>query len=157
MGGRRPNTTQLNKLRGTKDPANENQPTAQEGLPDKPEGLSPTASSEWDQIVAELTDLGIISEADRAVIEMAARYAGHYHDADADVQKHGLTVVTKQGMKANPSIRARDDAARIRKTYLDALGLTPASRSKVSVVTDPDDWDELDEILHDRPGKMPRN
>ncbi len=157
MGGRRPNTTQLNKLRGTENPVNENQPTAQEGLPDKPEGLSPTASNEWDLIVAELTDLGIISGADRAAIHMAALYAGYFAEAAEDVRANGLTVVTKQGMKANPSIRARDDAARIRKSYLETLGLTPASRSKVSVVTDPDDWDELDEILHDRPEKLPRN
>jgi phage terminase small subunit len=51
-------------------------------------------------------------------------------------------------MKANPSIRARDDAARIRKTYLEALGLTPASRSKVSRTTDPGD-DELAFLFSD--------
>jgi P27 family predicted phage terminase small subunit len=148
MGGRKPNTTQLNKLRGTKDPVNENQPSAPEGAPDKPEGLSPTASSEWDQIVAELTDLGIISEADRAAIHMAALYAGYFAEAAEDVRTNGLTVATKQGMKANPSIRARDDAARIRKTYLEALGLTPASRSKVSRTTDPGD-DELAFLYND--------
>ena len=77
---------------------------------------------------------------------IAARYAGHYHDADANVREHGLTVATKQGMKANPSIRARDDAARIRKAYLDALGLTPASRSRVSVSA-PESGPSLEDVL----------
>jgi P27 family predicted phage terminase small subunit len=148
MAGRRPNTALKNKLWGTKNPVNDNQPSAPEGAPEKPEGLSATASREWDLLVCELTELGIISECDRATIEMAARYAGHYHDADATVQAEGLTVATKQGMKANPSIRARDDAARIRKTYLEALGLTPASRSKVSRTTDAGGGDELDAILN---------
>src|SRR5262245_36247178 len=110
------------------------QAIAPDGAPDKPESLCAVASAEWDLLVAELTELGTISQVDRAAIEMAARYAGHYHEAEADVRKNGLTVATKTGAKANPSIRARDDAARIRKTYLEGLGLTPASRSRVSTV-----------------------
>jgi P27 family predicted phage terminase small subunit len=103
--------------------------------PEKPNSLSPVASAEWDMLIAELTEMGAISQVDRAAIEMAARYAGYFAEAAEDVQKHGLTVPTKTGAKANPSIRARDDAARIRKTYLEALGLTPASRSRVSTTS----------------------
>jgi P27 family predicted phage terminase small subunit len=97
-------------------------------------------------LVAELTATGAISQVDRAAIEMAARYGGYFAEAAEDVQKHGLTVSTKTGAKANPSIRARDDAARIRKTYLEALGLTPASRSRVSA-TPPDSAPTLEELL----------
>jgi P27 family predicted phage terminase small subunit len=121
--------------------------TAPEGTPEKPESLSTVASLEWDMLVAELTELGVISQVDRAAIEMAARYAGYFAEAAEDVQQHGLTVATKTGAKANPSIRARDDAARIRKTYLEALGLTPASRSRVSTPT-PDSGPSLDDILN---------
>lgn len=123
------------------------QATAPEGTPGKPAGLSPVAAAEWDMLVAELTEMGVISQVDRAAIEMAARYAGYFAEAAEDVQKHGLTVPTKTGAKANPSIRARDDAARIRKTYLEALGLTPASRSRVST-TSADDGPTLDELLN---------
>src|ERR1041385_7022999 len=77
---------------------------ATQGTPGKPEGVSDLASAEWDSLVAELTELGTISSVDRAAIEMAARYAGHYHEANADVLKHGLLVTTKTGLKANPSI-----------------------------------------------------
>ena len=97
-------------------------------------------------LVAELSELGTISEVDRACIEMAARYAGHYYEAAAEVARDGLTVETKQGCKANPSLRARDDAARIRKSYLEALGLTPTSRTKVAT-TQPDDVPDLEDIL----------
>lgn len=123
------------------------QATAPEGTPEKPQGLSPIASEEWDMLIAELTDTGAISQVDRAAIEMAARYAGYFAEAADDVEKHGLTVPTKTGAKANPSIRARDDAARIRKTYLEALGLTPASRSRVSTAA-PDSGPTLEEILN---------
>lgn len=122
------------------------QATAPEGTPEKPEGLSPVASSEWNHIVCELTDMGALSHVDRAAIEMAARYAGYFHEAAEDVEENGLTVPTKTGAKANPSIRARDDAARIRKTYLEALGLTPASRSRVSTPA-PNDGPSLEDIL----------
>jgi len=123
------------------------QATAPEGTPEKPQGLSAIASAEWDMLIAELTDMGSISQVDRAAIEMAARYAGYFAEAAEDVQKHGLTVPTKTGAKANPSIRARDDAARIRKTYLEALGLTPASRSRVTTAT-PDSGPTLEDILN---------
>jgi len=98
-------------------------------------------------LICELTDMGTISQVDRAAIEMAARYAGYFAEAAEDVQEHGLTVATKTGAKANPSIRARDDAARIRKTYLEALGLTPASRSRVSVAQ-PESGPSLEDILN---------
>lgn len=124
------------------------QATAHEGAPDKPAGLSHAASAEWDFLVSELTELGTISSVDRAAVHMAALYAGYFAEAAEDVRAHGLTVVTKQGMKANPSIRARDDAARIRKSYLETLGLTPASRSKVSRTTESGDGKTLEDILN---------
>jgi P27 family predicted phage terminase small subunit len=123
------------------------QPIAPSGQPQKPKGLSPEASVEWDLLVAELTDLGTISEVDRACVEMAARYAGHYHQAATEVAKDGLTVETKQGFKAHPSLRSRDDAARIRKSYLEALGLTPTSRTKVSAI--PADAPSMEDLLND--------
>lgn len=123
------------------------QATAPEGTPEKPQGLSPVASQEWDMLICELTDMGTISQVDRAAIEMAARYAGYFAEAAEDVQEHGLTVATKTGAKANPSIRARDDAARIRKTYLEALGLTPASRSRVSAAH-PESGPSLEDFLN---------
>jgi P27 family predicted phage terminase small subunit len=119
-----------------------------EGAPEKPEGLSAVASAAWDALVGDLTELGIISEVDRAAIEMAARYTGHYAEAAADVKANGLTIPTKQGAKANPSIRARDDAARILKSYLVELGLTPAARSKVQHAAQPSsDVPSLEDIL----------
>ena len=122
------------------------QPIAPNGRPDKPIDLSAVASAEWDLLVSELTRLGTLSEVDRACIEMAARYAGHYQQAAADVAREGLTVQTKQGFKAHPSLRARDDAARIRKSYLEALGLTPTSRTKVSAHS-PDEEPTLEDVL----------
>lgn len=121
--------------------------SAPEGTPAKAQDLSTIASAEWDMLVAELTEMGALSEVDRAAIEMASRYAGYFAEAADDVQKNGLTLATKSGAKANPSIRARDDAARIRKTYLEALGLTPASRSRVSTAA-PDSGPTLQDILN---------
>jgi P27 family predicted phage terminase small subunit len=146
MAGRRPNTEQTNKLHGTRGAANENQVDAPTGAPEKPD-LSPIASEEWDTLCYELSQIGALSQVDRGAIEMAARYYAHYLEADAAVQKDGLIVVTKSGTKANPSIRARDDSARIRKAYLESLGLTPASRSRVSRVSDPDDAEDLEQLL----------
>lgn len=113
------------------------QAVAPGGSPEKPSGLSAVASAEWDALVAELDKLGTISEVDRACVEMAARYAGFFAEAAEEVQTNGLTIATKTGAKANPTIRARDDAARIRKAYLESLGLTPGSRSRVSTPTKP--------------------
>ena len=113
------------------------QASAPPGTPEKPSGLSPAASAEWEMLVAELTELGTLSIVDRAAIEMAARYGALFYDADAKVEKDGIVVSSKSGTKLNPALRARDDAARIRKMYLDSLGLTPASRTRVAVPEKP--------------------
>jgi P27 family predicted phage terminase small subunit len=78
---------------------------------------------------------------------MAALYAGYFAEAAADVEANGLTIATKTGAKANPSIRARDDSARILKSYLESLGLTPASRSRVSIPA-PDPGPSLEDIIN---------
>lgn len=134
------------------------QPIAPDGCPVKPKDLSQAASVEWDLLVEELSKLNTLSVVDRACIEMAARYAGHYHQAAADVARSGLTVETKQGFKAHPSLRARDDAARIRKSYLESLGLTPTSRTKVSAASSDDD-PTLEDVLEGdgTPGSAKRN
>lgn len=134
-------------MAGRRPKPNGPQATAPEGTPEKPKGLSPVASLEWDMLVGELTEMGVLSQVDRAAIEMAARYAGYFHDAAEDVEENGLTVPTKTGAKANPSIRARDDAARIRKAYLESLGLTPSSRSRVSTPA-PEPGRSLEDVLN---------
>jgi len=109
-------------------------------------------------LVAELSEMGAISQVDRAAIEMGARYAAYFAEAADDVHKKGLTVPTKTGAKANPSIRSRDDAARIRKAYLEALGLTPASRSRVTT-SEPESGPSLEDLLDGdgTPGSAKRN
>jgi P27 family predicted phage terminase small subunit len=129
-------------------PANKGpQAAAPSGEPNKPEGLSAIASQEWDALVEELQQLGTLSTVDRATIEMAARYAGYFAEAAEDVRENGLTLETKTGSKSNPSIRSRDDSARIRKSYLESLGLTPASRSRVAKPVGSDSEDSLESIL----------
>jgi P27 family predicted phage terminase small subunit len=122
--------------------------TPPQGPPVKPAGLTEVASAEWYALIIELTALGSLSTCDRAAIHMSALYAGFFAEAAADVAKNGLTVLTKQGSKCNPSLRARDDAARIRKAYLESLGLTPTSRGKVAArVADGDSKDAAFEDL----------
>jgi len=98
-------------------------------------------------LVGELSELGTISQVNRASIEMAARYVGYFAEATEDVRKHSRTLPAKTGTKANPSTRARDDAARIRNTCLEALGLTPASRFRVSTPA-ADPGPSLEDILN---------
>lgn len=109
------------------------QASAPPGCPEQPSGLSDAAAEEWGMLIAELTELGTLSTVDRAAIEMAARYGALFYAADAQVERDGIVVASKSGTKLNPALRARDDAARIRKLYLDSLGLTPASRTRVAV------------------------
>ena len=100
MRGRPPVPKAINELRG--DPGRrrryEKEPEAPSGIPDCPEHLDNIAKAEWFATASILKDMGLLSRADRAALEMYCSAYSRYRKAAEHVAKYGEVILTKFGL-----------------------------------------------------------
>ena len=129
--GRKPLATAAKRDNGSfkKNPARENkrEPIPAEGAPSKPEHIANdlVANSYWDHAVAQLTEMKLISKADRSVLEKFAEAMAFSRQAFKDRDIAEWTKAT--------------NACRL---LMVELGLTPSARSRL-VVRDKEEEDDF--------------
>ena len=144
--GRKPLPTALKLIKNNsaKRPINKREAQVPLSQPVPPDFLTPDAKAEWIRVVATLNKAGLMTDLDCGAL---AAYAGAYgrwalaertllEMAKQDKVFHGLMVKTTHGnIIQNPLIgtanRARHDMVRFSIEF----GMTPSSRSQVSVNT----------------------
>ena len=119
------------------------------GQPAKPQGLSEAAARYWDQLLDEMSRSGIaLIPGDASIIAMAATIKADLATAWAYLQEHGRYTVSKTGVqKLSP---AAEDIGKLNEKLarcLWQLGLTPKSRGNQVKAIEPDEDDELTDIL----------
>ena len=119
------------------------------GVPEKPANLSEAASRNWDRLIREMEDSGImLIPGFRAAIVQAATIQADLEVAWADVHKNGRYIITKTGVKKiNPAV---EDTHKLNEKLMRALyqlGLTPKSLGG-NAGKDKDDGPTLDEVLN---------
>lgn len=145
MGARGPKAkpTALKIVQGTyrADRAAANEPVPQSGVPSCPTWLAPDGKREWKRLADELAALGLLSEVDRTALALYCQAFAEYREAARIVKAKGLTTVSDKGnVLQHPAVSIRNDAwRRVMKAAAD-FGMTPASRSRISV---PERDDEL--------------
>lgn len=157
--GRKPKPTALKLLDGTRaDRINTAEPSPAKGRPERPAHLDDVACAEWDRIVPQLEQLGVLSQVDGAAL---ALYCGAFSEmlaAEASVREYGLLIDTgitaegaTPGKKANPAVAiARQARAQLHRLLVE-FGLTPSSRSRLKANTAERPRDALEEFLRKRP------
>ena len=128
--------TRLKKIQGTyradRDAGNEPEPTIE--IPKCPTFLKGEARREWKRISVELEQLGLISQIDRAALAAYCSCWAQFAETEKLLQTDGLTVVTPKGhVQQRPEVSIRRAALDQMKAYLTEFGLTPASRSRISL------------------------
>lgn len=165
MPGPKPKPTNLKKLEGDihkeRWPKNEPQPSS--GKPTCPGHLSRIAKTEWYRISKELDVLGLLSQIDRAAL---AAYCSAYSRwvkaeraitalekkwEDVDPAFSLITPTPNGTFQVQPLVSVSNKALVLMHKYLTEFGMTPASRTRISVDKQ-DKEDELDEFL--KTGKM---
>ena len=143
--GRRPTPTALKKLRGNpgKRELNDKEPTPETGEPEMPKGLSKFAVEKWKSLVPELLALGVLTKLDGEALANLCTAYSHQRMAENAIQRLGTTVkeaiVSRRGKfvghkyKPNPDLKHWNDATKIMKQFEVEFGLTPASRSHISI------------------------
>lgn len=150
MSGPPPKPTQLKRLEGNpgKRPLNENEPQPKTSRPTCPAILTGPAKTEWKRIVPELEELGLLSELDRAALAMYCIAWGQVVTLGKMLKDQSPIIRTPNGAVIdNPLISQRDRAMKLAHKFLTEFGMTPSSRSRVSVTGGTGERDELEDLL----------
>jgi P27 family predicted phage terminase small subunit len=150
-GGNGAKPSALKKLAGYpgKRKLNKQEPQLAVGEPLLPEGLSAEAKQEWQRIVPMLLNMKVLTEADGSALAAYCSCFAMWMQAEQEIAELGITLRTEFGYKKNPAISVRSDSLRLMKTFLIEFGLTPASRSKLSISNASDHVDPFEKFLAD--------
>ena len=136
MRGRKPNPTALRRLNGNpgKRGYNHLEPVAPEGLPDCPPHLSELARAEWDRIAQVLYEMGVLTMVDRAALAAYCQAYARWAEAEEKLKETPVMLKTPSGyVQQSPWLSVANKQMELMGRYMAELGITPASRSRVSV------------------------
>ena len=140
MRGRKPTPTRVKLLRGNPGhrPLNEGEPQPTPLAPACPPELSPAAKDEWNRIIAELVELGLMTRLDRAALAAYCQAYAMWSDAIQAVQKFGPLVKSPNGYpQVSPYLAIANKQAEIMIRIASEFGFTPASRSRIATGESP--------------------
>ena len=151
--GRPPKPTALKKLGGTLQPSRTNplEPVPEVALGYPPVWLSATAKEYWDEIGGLLLQMKLVSYGDSAALMLLVDVLAEWCAVRKIIKKKGRVyqVLSEGGMtyKPRPEVAMESDLWRRAHRMLVEFGLTPAARSKVSVIGDKEEKDPLSALL----------
>lgn len=148
MRGRPPKPTRLKIINGNpgKRRLPENEPQPVEGLPTRPEWLSPEAKREWTRLVKALPE-ELLTQADRMVLAAYCQNWADYVDAVKDLAQNGWSYRSESGYEASrPAVTKMHKALEKLMSLGAKLGLSPSDRVRLAVPEKPPK-DEFAEFL----------
>src|SRR4029077_11756272 len=94
MRGRKPKPTVLKLLDGNpgKRRINDREPASIPGFPEMPDWLDDEAKAEWNRIIPELHEMGVLSRADRPALTGYCNAWSRWVHAEGQVRKYGAIV-----------------------------------------------------------------
>ena len=121
------------------------EPRPEPSTPSCPDHLTEAAQDEWKRIVPELERLGLLTQLDRAALGLYCVAYGRWAEAEKQAAVLGMVVKTKAGsLIQNPYLGIANRAAKQMHELLVEFGMSPSSRTRVSVTKPPaaDDADK---------------
>ena len=135
--GRKPTPTRLKLIAGNPGhrPVNTNEPKPGVKKSIRPPAhLSKAAKQEYRRIAAQLQPLGLLTEIDARALELYADTYALWCEATEKVGKVGIVIKTGTGFPmVNPYLQVAQQASKRMQSLLAEFGMTPSSRSRVSV------------------------
>lgn len=137
--GRKRIPDHLKVVRGTDraDRRNDEAPTPAQVRPPMPATLTDTAQANWDRFCTVLEGMGVLTIADEFALEQLVEAYSDWRQAHEVIAAEGTHYETEGAsglmIRAHPAVAMRSDGARRFQSLMSEFGLTPASRSKVSV------------------------
>ena len=145
MRGRKPKPARLKLIDGNpgKRPiGREPQPPASQ--PSCPAHLSPTAKAEWKRLARMLNGIGVVTQADRAVLAAYCQAYGRWVEAERKLKETPPLLKTPSGyVQQSPWLSISNKQLELMMRCMAELGLTPSARNRLAVhVSDrPKPWE----------------
>lgn len=136
MAGRRPKPTHLKLLQGNpgKRRINPSEPKPPAEIPVPPDHLNDIAKAEWNRISEILLRLGLLTTLDRAALAAYCTTYARWIEAEEALKKTGPIVRSPNGHPIlSPYLVVANRALEQMRAFMIEFGLTPASRSRISV------------------------
>lgn len=126
---------------------NHAEPKPPEGTPECPEHLSEEARAEWHRLVDTLVSMGVITIVDRAVLAAYCQAYGRWVEAEQKLKETPLLFKTPSGyVQQSPWLGIANRQMELMGRHMAEIGLTPASRSRVIAMTNPEPRDIVTKV-----------
>jgi P27 family predicted phage terminase small subunit len=103
-------------------------------VPPCPSFLGVEAQNEWNRLAPELCATGLLSQRDQVPFAALCLVVARVAEAETKVQETGAVITTPSGQQQkNPWLSILDQQLRQLDRWASHFGLSPASRSRVSV------------------------
>ena len=150
--GPKPQPTVKKILRGNPGhrPLPENEPefTVPSYIPEAPAHLDDGGKVEWARMAVELYPSGVMTEVDRAVLEVYCSEYSKWVTATLEIQKHGMLIKAQSGFPMqSPWLQIANKAQAEMRKWLCEMGCTPSSRSGVKAKPKEEAKDPLEEFI----------
>ncbi|MBX3014843.1 MAG: phage terminase small subunit P27 family [Caldilineaceae bacterium] len=141
MAGRRPTPTAVKKLTGNpgKRQLNKDEPQPKAKRPPCPKHIQGEARREWNRITKQLSELGLLTEIDRAALAAYCQCWERWIQAEDEMRKPTFRMVTLTDSGypiLSPWLGVANNAMKQMLRYLTEFGMTPAARSRVTVAAE---------------------
>jgi len=145
--GRRPKNESEKRLNGNAgNRPIKPHPVSTQGASDPPQWLDRLGRAYWRELVPTLIRNRLYGEGDETSLAMLCQAYSDYRECVEQLRKQGKTIDGKYGIKPNPLVVMAKQYAELHTRLCDHFGLTPASRSKMTL--DPiEEIDPLDDFI----------
>lgn len=134
--GPKPVPTELKIIHGNpgKRPLNESEPKPDVELPSCPPHLDECAVDEWNRIAKELLKIGLLTNVDRSALAAYCQVYSRWVSAEEGLKETSpILIGDKGGHYQNPLLHVANKALDQMKSFLVEFGMTPSSRTRLSV------------------------
>lgn len=138
MVGRKPKPTALKLVEGNKSktPLNKREPKPKNTLPRCPIHLSKAARSEWKRLAKDLNRIGLLTQADRAIMALYCEAWSRWLDAKRKFREEGeewVIETTRGNLIQNPLVGIINKAEDQIRKAIQEIGLSPTSRARIQI------------------------
>jgi len=134
--GRKQTPTALKVVRGNpgKRPLPKNEPKPARSTPKAPSYLSNEAKAHWGRVVKQLAAVGLMTDLDVDALAAYCEVFTRWVDANEKIRRHGAVVKSRNGFPTiSPFVHVADKAFVQMRALLTEFGMTPSSRTCVTV------------------------
>lgn len=127
---------------------NEPQPKLHKNVPEPPDFLDSSGKQEWVRMAPVLLGLGLLSDIDEVSLAAYCQHYAMWVKTTKRLQREGMvTRIEGKFPRLNPIISIQQRAQAEMRKWLLEFGMTPASRSRMSVAPPEEEIDPMEEFL----------